>query len=215
MFGDISDDMSDDDILAFMDSVLGSEDSFVPEKDVSFTPDDPDAVPSFGRSTTIEEPKAEVGDLPDDPDEAIAWLQDLADSQDDEDVPTTSMENLDEILPQIDDDFAADLLVDVPTETAVGDDNLDFDNTVADSLPDWLEFGSEERMTGHTDWLRSLPEPDVAGWLEAEEEVMSANIFEEIPVPTESDQLPSYTSTFDDTMMPEPEMDTYEDAGNC
>ena len=77
--GDISDDMSDDDILAFMDSVLGSEDSFVPEKDVSFTPDDPDAVPSFYtqpdvdvEETAVEPPlEEETPDLASDTDDSV------------------------------------------------------------------------------------------------------------------------------------------------
>ena len=56
------DEMSDDDIMAFMDSILGDEDSFIPEKDVSFTPDDPDAVPSFYTAPEVEEVELEVED---------------------------------------------------------------------------------------------------------------------------------------------------------
>ncbi|MCB8943420.1 MAG: tetratricopeptide repeat protein [Ardenticatenaceae bacterium] len=215
MFDDMSDDMSDDDILSFMDAIFDDDDSFVPEKDVSFTPDDPNAVPSFYGASVVEaeEPEAAVGDVPDDPDEAIAWLQDLADTQDVEARSFSSVEDLDEILPEIDDEFAADLLGDMPVsgETAVSEDALNFDDTVADSLPDWLEFGGEERMPGHTDWLRSLPEPDVAGWLEAEEEVMSSSIFDEIPVPSEPERpLPTYTPLFESTLQ-RPETEPFEE----
>ena len=64
MFGDVSDDdMSDDDILAFMDSVFDGDDLFVPDKDVSFTPDDPDAVPSFYAQPAVEEALTEEGSV--------------------------------------------------------------------------------------------------------------------------------------------------------
>ena len=215
---DMADEMSDDDIMAFMDSVLGDEDTFVPEKDVSFNPDDPDAIPSFGvvraADDVIEEVESGASQALDDSDDAIAWLQDLEEAEDDEAMPITSVEDFDNILPELDEDFAADFIADSveAEESAADQDSLGFDDdTVADSLPDWLEFDDEERMPGHTDWLRSLPEPDVAGWLEAEEEVMAANIFEEIPVPAEPEQPSSFTSTFDTPAEPELDQELYED----
>jgi hypothetical protein len=44
---------------------------------------------------------------------------------------------------------------------------------IDDSLPDWLmaeEDAAETRVSRHTDWLDALPEPDLEGWLAAEEE---------------------------------------------
>jgi hypothetical protein len=203
MFDDFSDDMADD-IEAFMNAILDDEDSFIPEKDVSFTPDDPNAVPSFATTRMADDApdEADLGEPPDDPDLAIAWLQDLADAQDD----AEESEDLDSILPGIDEDFAVGLFADVTgvEETAEVSESIEFDETLADSLPDWLEFDGEERLSGHTDWLRSLPEPDVAGWLEAEEEVMASNIFDEIPVPVEPERPSSYSANIEDLAMPEP-----------
>jgi hypothetical protein len=210
LYDDLSDDMSDDDILAFMDAVFDNDDSLVPEKDVSFNPDDPDAVPSFTTTrTAVDEPEeADFGDFSDEPDDAIAWLQDLVDAQED----TEDVEDLDSILPEIDEDFAVELFTDVSEEeTADTQDAMEFDETLADSLPDWLEFDGEERLSGHTDWLRSLPEPDVAGWLEAEEEVMASNIFDEIPVPAEPEQSFSYTASYQDEVVSEPEPEMIEE----
>jgi tetratricopeptide (TPR) repeat protein len=211
MIDDVSSDISDD-IEAFMNAILDDENSFIPEKDVSFNPDDPNALPSFALAQMVEdEPEeADLGELPDDPDMAIAWLQDLADAQDE----AEDAEDLDSILPEMDEDFAVGLFADVAEveETADTQESIEFDETLADSLPDWLEFDGEERLSGHTDWLRSLPEPDVAGWLEAEEEVMASNIFDEIPVPAESERLSSATSGYEfvPTLEPEEEMSEAE-----
>ena len=113
---DMADEMSDDDIMAFMDSVLGDEDTFVPEKDVSFNPDDPDAIPSFGvvraADDVIEEVESGASQALDDSDDAIAWLQDLEEAEDDEAMPITSVEDFDNILPELDEDFAADFIAD-------------------------------------------------------------------------------------------------------
>jgi hypothetical protein len=209
MFDDFSDDMTDD-IEAFMNAILDDEESFIPEKDVSFTPDDPNAVPSFATTQMAGDApdEADLGELPDDPDMAIAWLQDLAEAQDE----TEKAEDLDSILPEIDEDFAVGLFADVTgvEETADSSESIEFDETLADSLPDWLEFDGEERLSGHTDWLRSLPEPDVAGWLEAEEEVMASNIFDEIPVPVEPERPSSYSSNIEDLATPEPREEELE-----
>jgi tetratricopeptide (TPR) repeat protein len=52
-------------------------------------------------------------------------------------------------------------------------DDMQFDLVeIDDSLPDWLlaeEDAAEARVTRHTDWLDALPEPDLEGWLAAEE----------------------------------------------
>ncbi len=209
MFDDFSDDMTDD-IEAFMNAILDDEESFIPEKDVSFTPDDPNAVPSFATTQMADDApdEADLGELTDDPDMAIAWLQDLAEAQDE----TEKAEDLDTILPEIDEDFAVGLFADVTgvEETADSSESIEFDETLADSLPDWLEFDGEERLSGHTDWLRSLPETDVAGWLEAEEEVMASNIFDEIPVPVEPERPSSYSANIEDLATPEPREEELE-----
>jgi hypothetical protein len=195
IFDNLSDDMSDDDIMAFMDDLLGEDATFVPEKDVSFNPEfDMDATPSYvtakSTSSPVEEPGTdmsppELGELPDDPDDAVAWLEDLAATQEDvdedewrEDRRTLGLTGL---LPSLDDSALPEDLLDNTLEGATAvDSSLEFDETLSDSLPDWLGFEEEERMPGHTDWLRSLPEPDVAGWLEAEQEAMASGIFEDI-----------------------------------
>ncbi len=69
--------------------------------------------------------------------------------------------------------FAADEPDEEPLTGYVPDEQDDDLDDVDDSLPDWLTTEGEERqprVVGHTDWLGTLPEPDLDGWLAAEEE---------------------------------------------
>lgn len=48
---------------------------------------------------------------------------------------------------------------------------------VEDAMPDWLDFDAdEEGVPGKTEWLDSLEEPDVTGWLEEEDDVSASGI---------------------------------------
>ncbi len=124
--------------------------------------------------------------VPDDIDDAMAWLEQLAARQG---------ASLDE-LPSVTDETAVDDL-DAPAwitaaldvaaaetviEKTAADDEADLSpadegpsdlDEVDDSLPDWLIADvaeDQQRVVGHTDWLGALPEPDLDSWLAAEEE---------------------------------------------
>jgi len=68
--------------------------------------------------------------------------------------------------------------------TTVDDLSLEADDTrleadVAEALPDWFTTEPDaEEFPGETDWLTSLPEPDVAGWLEAEDQATASGVYD-------------------------------------
>ena len=147
------------------------------------------------------EPEAEIetgGEyldaMPEDPDEAMAWLEKLAARQGApaEELPSVSTDQAADLqefeLPDIDSLTAESEQREepevVPTEplespppapTTV--DLLNRDKELVDALPDWLTEGPGfSAETGHTGWLQSLDEPDVAGWLAGEEDVAATGI---------------------------------------
>jgi hypothetical protein len=136
-----------------------------------------------------------LDNIPEDPDEVVAWLQQFSregevavaepptGAEEDELTrsggppleATAETAELDESMP--------DLLIGeapgLPGEDGLVDDiGVRFEEDLADSLPEWLMFEQgDEGGTKQTDWLRSLPAPDVAGWLEAEEEATVSGVY--------------------------------------
>ncbi len=133
--------------------------------------------------------------MPEDPDEAMAWLEKLAARQGApaEELPSVSVAEAADLqefeLPDIDSltaeseqrgepEMAPTEPMDSAPPVPTTDDLLTPDDELVDALPDWLTQGpglSDE--TGHTGWLRSLDEPDVAGWLAGEEDVAATGIY--------------------------------------
>ncbi len=129
-------------------------------------------------ATEAEEPAAEdvdldadyLSDVPEDPDEAMAWLEQLAARQ------GASLDELPTVSEQPEEIDAPDLIIEAgeQAETAVSEvDEFPDDEDVEEMLPSWLEADADDdvAMPGQTDWLTELPEPDVTGWLAAEAEV--------------------------------------------
>jgi len=127
--------------------------------------------------------------IPEDPDEAVAWLQQF--SHEAEIVLEEPSQDIggDELkFPDMSplDASAEAMLPRSAAETPglLGEDGLADDigvrleEDLADALPEWLvKEPVDEEVTRRTDWLRNLPEPDVAGWLEAEEEATLSGVY--------------------------------------
>ncbi len=94
--------------------------------------------------------------LPDDPDEAVAWLDDPSTEKNPDEFITFDTSPLDDILGK--DEEPED------DERLFGEE-MGLGHDLSDSMPEWLSFtgGSDD-----ADWLSALPEADVSGWLEAE-----------------------------------------------
>ena len=179
-------DLDEDDpeaALALMADILGEVDEFVPEKEIPFESRLGEA---FSQAKPQPEPAIEedLSAVPDDPEEAMNWLEQLAARQDDEE--ETEAPDDHSVGPVVssrpEDDFTAelpelDILSQLEEEGIVDESVLAAQDRVRDSLPDWLSFDAEStRITGHTDWLSDLPEPDVSGWLAAEEEMTGVTV---------------------------------------
>jgi len=121
-----------------------------------------------------------LSDVPEDPDEAMAWLEQLAARQGAslDELPTVS-QLPDEI--EMPDWIAAAA---EQAETAVPaaphepepEAEVEFadiaDDDVYEEMPSWLEMEGDdaEGVPSQTNWLSDIPEPDVVGWLAAEAE---------------------------------------------
>ncbi|MEZ4642274.1 MAG: hypothetical protein R3E31_05965 [Chloroflexota bacterium] len=94
-------------------------------------------------------------------------------------------------------------------ETLFADTEIDLDNELADSWPEWLSNDEDEQPgLGETGWLRTLAEPDVAGWLAAEEQGPEEKEFGDVYF----GELESVTrAAFDVGPLPEPEPETVAD----
>ena len=138
-----------------------------------------------------------IGDVPDDPDEAMAWLEQLAARQGAaiDELPTVTDVEAEPVMPA----WMADDIKELETEpdleladeadlaeTAVSDPSTNElaepDEDIDSEMPDWLDEGEDNVMTGQTDWLRALPEvdDDMGTWLSAEEEATLADPVEEV-----------------------------------
>ncbi|MBE2200390.1 MAG: tetratricopeptide repeat protein, partial [Anaerolinea sp.] len=63
-------------------------------------------------------------------------------------------------------------------DTLFADSEINMDAELAESWPEWLSNDDDEQPgLGETGWLRTLAEPDVAGWLAAEEEGPDEQLF--------------------------------------
>ncbi len=168
-------------------------------------------IPEFAEVLDIEpevvtaapevEPDATDGGVPEDMDEAMAWLEELAVQQGAalEELPSLS-EKPDTQPELLEIETAVENGVDLaepvePTvtapspsaaETAPIDDETDDSESelapvedLADAMPGWLDLETEQAVPGQTEWLTSLDEPDVIGWLEAEEDAsLSSGIYD-------------------------------------
>ncbi|GIK56391.1 MAG: tetratricopeptide repeat protein [Chloroflexi bacterium] len=143
-------------------------------------------------ATTVMEPAAEISSLaglaeediiaavPEDPDEAMAWLQKIADEQTGSLEPAIAPD--DALLPawltgeETDVEAFGSLSAD-ETELSLMDDlGVDMADDLSDSLPDWLAADDERSSsTGQTGWLTAVEDLDVISWLVAEEEATTVD----------------------------------------
>lgn len=188
-------------------------------------PDDPDEAVAWLQQFVVDEPDSDeesdseafglestvaadsdldqsfLDNMPEDPDDAMSWLESVA--ADD----TYLGMDLDDHLPDvaelaIDSEVAVEALLSgevsdsdfdelsdlggllsgeaaAPEEIGV-EPEINLDSGVSDSLPDWLTFepGQEGASDKTEEWLQSLPEPDVAGWLEGEEAATVSGVYD-------------------------------------
>jgi hypothetical protein len=142
---------------------------------------------------------SETAEMPENIEDMMAWLEQLAARQGAslDELPTVTDLDQDIITPswitaqmeapvapeppavksQPADYFAAEEPESIFAELGLGNlssEELDQEfDVIDDSLPDWLIVEDEStsvRVLGDTDWLDALPEPDLEGWLAAEEE---------------------------------------------
>ncbi len=221
----------DDDPEAWLEQMLGDEMSLdvdmepppiKPSEDAMFVTDDArvadasvedDVIESELPDKTVESEVSEediIAEVPDDPDEAMAWLEQLAARQgaDLEELPSVTDA---EVEPDMPDWMAQDLealsaepdlalaesdegteLDDAPTEITSEDEDID------DELPDWLDEEPRGSALGQTDWLRALPEVDVDTWLSAEEEATMSGSTDEIVLPDTGPLTSSQSTTIDE-----------------
>jgi tetratricopeptide (TPR) repeat protein len=140
-------------------------------------------------------------EVPEDMDDAMAWLEALAAQQGAklEELPTLSgtgklaVESLDEV-DEIGETAVAPDSQEIPTDAVeaapdfsgadetslIPDDEPAEDISylsegIEEALPDWLDVDTDslEEMPGQTQWLRDLDEPDIEGWLNEEETTIS------------------------------------------
>jgi hypothetical protein len=140
-----------------------------------------------------------IADVPDDPDEAMIWLEQLAarqgaaieelpsvkDAAAEPEMPDWMAQDLAELAaepglkPEVEAEVATEptKYIEDSFEDEVNDADID------DELPDWLGGETDKRILGQTGWLQALPEVDVDTWLSAEEEASVTGSTEEIILP--------------------------------
>jgi tetratricopeptide (TPR) repeat protein len=157
-------------------------------------------------TTQIVEPALTLDEIeetmPDDPDEAMDWLQKLTDTQ------TGSLESAappdDAPLPAWlsqgeveEDEELPGLLTEAPIEEdldLIENLGVDMEDDLSDSLPDWLAAdGGRSSGSGQTGWLTAVEDIDVISWLAAEEEATTVD-FDEIIMPEHGEARPVASS---------------------
>ena len=185
-----------------------------PSEDAMFVTDDTVSETELAAVEQESLPDSEtdiIADVPDDPDEAMAWLEQLAaqqgaaidelptvtDDEVDQVMPDWMAEDLEELTAEPDLELAADdAATAVSTDTAVSPVVSEPDEDIDDELPDWLDDDEDDRIVGETDWLRAPLEMDVdmETWLSAEEEATTAHLAAEIIPDTGPLTAPSQTA---------------------
>ncbi|KAA3662017.1 MAG: hypothetical protein DWQ04_14640, partial [Chloroflexi bacterium] len=192
-----------------------------PETELEATVDAPDVQEAAADEVDLDADY--LSDVPEDPDEAMIWLEKLAARQGAslDELPTVS-EHPDEIeTPDWISEAAAQAETAVPeveapgheAETAVPEfEVFPEDEDVEEMLPSWLGADTDDDavIPTQTDWLTDLPEPDVTGWLAAEAEVSGTASEGTGPLPETG---PLFESVVSDTgpLEPEPEIELEED----
>ncbi|WP_420642652.1 hypothetical protein [Candidatus Leptofilum sp.] len=187
-----------------------SEDAVYVTEDAS---PEPEAAPEPEVVAEVTEPAEDIiADVPDDPDEAMAWLEQLAarqgadlaelptvtdasDVADEPAMPDWMAQDLAELDAGLDEPIA----VDEPAEAedSAGETGDLADTDVDSELPDWLSSSDNRPVAGETDWLQNLPEVDMDSWLSAEAEAVAIE-------PTEDVQLPDTGPLRTDPLEAEP-----------
>ena len=139
-----------------------------------------------------------IGEVPDDPDEAMVWLEQLAarqgaamdelptvtDAEAEPEMPTWMVDELEELAAEPDLELADEGDSDATAVSAVPTvAGTEPDEDIDAELPEWLGEGDDDQIVGETDWLRALPEVDMETWLSAEEEATLAGPTEEVVIP--------------------------------
>ncbi|MBK7895820.1 MAG: tetratricopeptide repeat protein [Anaerolineaceae bacterium] len=165
------------------------------------------AAPEVAAPEAMAEADDIIAEVPDDPDEAMVWLEQLAARQgaDLQELPSvTDVEaepampdwmtaDLDELSAEADLDLAVaelDELAEAPaldmaeSITRSGTDTGPLiDDDVDSELPDWLSSRDNRPVVGETDWLRNLPDVDMDSWLSAEAEAAAIEPEEDVQLP--------------------------------
>lgn len=226
----------EDDPEAWLEQMLGDEMSLdvdmepppiKPSEDAMFVTDDArvteasveDAVVESALPDETAEPEVSeediIAEVPDDPDEAMAWLEQLAarqgadleelpsvtDAEGEPDMPDWMAQDLEALSAEADLELAES--VDLPEEDESSTEIVAEDEDIDEELPDWLDDEPRDGMLGQTDWLRALPEVDVDTWLSAEEEATMSGSTDEIILPDTGPLTSSQPATVDEEEMDE------------
>jgi predicted Zn-dependent protease len=234
-FADFDEDGDDADALAFLEAMMGDDmeiefdmqpPPITPSEDAAFSVSYGEAAPKPAApkpTSPVDELYGTDADLlanvPDEPEEAVAWLEMIAEQQVDEldtemgasppdylpDWMTSGVEDSDDLFVDaiLEDMGELDMSdgFEAPLPAAEVIDNLGLSEDIHDSLPDWLPIASDDDAAlSQTAWLQSLPELDVSSWLTAEQEATIIDFDEQMPhVDTgrfDQPEAPSRVSSF-------------------
>lgn len=128
---------------------------------------------ALDEETAVVEPtadEAESDETDEDAVEAMAWLDELARGEAKASAPVAEPEAVDEAegIPEW-------LMGELPDDTDMAEALEEELAEPEDVIPDWLTEEPTASL-GDTGWLRSLAEPDMAGWLTSEEEATTGQL---------------------------------------